>query len=114
MTNPFAAPQVPTLRVDFNNDDDSDVIRALRKRASDPDNLFVGQGLRLEDAEGNACLGRVVKLSGPSVWVKALYSTWIDAAPVTVTDDLDSMLMNRVRFTADSDTTTSTEIAALT
>lgn len=104
---------VPTLTVDFNNDDDDDVVRALRKRASDPDGLYVGQALRLEDGEGNACLGRVVKLDGKSVWAKAEYSTWIDAEPVRgpQAEDMTLVLLNRARFTATSDTSTTRELA---
>ena len=113
MTTPFSTPHVPILRVDFNNDDDNDVIRALRKRASDPERLHVGQAIRLEDGEGNACLGHVVKLSDTSVWVKALYSTWIDATPVTITQDLDAEVLRQIRFTTDSDTSTSVEIASV-
>lgn len=71
---------IPTVIVDFNNDNDEDVIQALLTRVSDPSCLAVGVALRLLDREGNRCLGCVVKLDDKSVWARADYNTWQDSS----------------------------------
>lgn len=102
----------PKLVVDFNNDDDHDVIRASRKRASDPGSLYVGQQLRLEDGEGNACLGTVVKLNDAFVWARADYTTWIDGQPLTLSliDDLETALRSQLHISSSSGTAATTEL----
>lgn len=105
----------PSVFVDFNADE-GNVIRALRKRASMPDDLDFGQALRLEDHEGNSCLGYVVDLTERHVMVRPDYSTWIDANPVHITQQkqqLDEALRQRLRFTASADTTTTPELAGV-
>lgn len=78
------SPAVPTVFVDF-NDDENDVICALLKRVSAPYGLDVGQAVRLADYEGNLCLGYVVGIDNRSVRLKPEYSTWIDAEPIRFT-----------------------------
>lgn len=102
---------VPDLLVDFNNDDDDDVIRALRKHA--PNTVVPGQPLRLYDREGNKCLGYVVSADAKFVNVKPEWSTWIDANPVRLSKspDLDVFLVGLVR---DVKPQTSNEVSGVT
>jgi hypothetical protein len=77
--------QTPRLLVDFNNDDDADVIRGLRRYAGDADSLAKGHVVELYDREGNNCLGTVTNLDSKFVYALALWETWRDAEPVRIT-----------------------------
>lgn len=99
-----------SIQVDFNNDDDDDVIRALFKRVSDPGALAVGLPVRLYDGEGNECLGYVVKLDDRSVWAKAEYGTWTQPIRIEPLEQLDRVLADQIRFFAQTDTSATPEL----
>jgi hypothetical protein len=73
-----------SIRVDFNRADDDDIIWAFLDRASDPDALAVGSAARLYDFEGNECLGYVTRMADDVIYVRPEWTTWRDAAPVTI------------------------------
>jgi hypothetical protein len=90
-------PDEPRLRVDFNDADDSDIIRTLRRNAT-PNSIGVGDQVRLYDDEGNAALGCVETADAKTVSVKVIWSTWIDGNPPepTLSDDLMEALRRQL------------------
>jgi hypothetical protein len=68
--------ELPQITVDFNNQDEDDLVFARLARASRP--LEEGDWVLALDGEGNECHGLVARIEDGIVFLDLAWSTWVD------------------------------------